>query len=267
MITEFGQGKYYLYRHIRLDTGKPFYIGIGTKQEVYRPYRRAYMTFGRNSYWKKIINKTDYEVEIILESNNLDFIKQKEIEFISLYKLKCDGGTLCNLTYGGELTIMLEETKQKIKQSKQNISEETKRKMSESAKKKFVSEETKERLRKTSIVNRITPEMREKARLKNKGLKRSEEFKIQMSLRRSRQSNIKKRISSETLTNVLLNYKNSNATNSKILVFDLDNNFLFSFDNVKDASKWLNISKQSIVKVLEEKQLQTHTLKFKYETL
>lgn len=26
-------GKYYLYRHIRLDLGSPFYIGIGTKRD------------------------------------------------------------------------------------------------------------------------------------------------------------------------------------------------------------------------------------------
>ena len=26
-------GKYYLYRHIRLDKNEPFYIGIGTKKE------------------------------------------------------------------------------------------------------------------------------------------------------------------------------------------------------------------------------------------
>lgn len=25
------EGKYYLYRHIRLDKNQPFYIGIGTK--------------------------------------------------------------------------------------------------------------------------------------------------------------------------------------------------------------------------------------------
>ena len=30
MIEEYSQGKHYLYRHIRLDTNQPFYIGIGT---------------------------------------------------------------------------------------------------------------------------------------------------------------------------------------------------------------------------------------------
>jgi len=26
------ENKYYLYRHIRLDSNKPFYIGVGTKK-------------------------------------------------------------------------------------------------------------------------------------------------------------------------------------------------------------------------------------------
>ena len=32
MIVE--NGKYYLYRHIRLDKNEPFYIGIGTKNNA-----------------------------------------------------------------------------------------------------------------------------------------------------------------------------------------------------------------------------------------
>lgn len=103
MITEFGQGKYYLYRHIRLDTGKPFYIGIGTKVDYSRPYSRSYSIKDRNNFWKNIVNKTTYEIEIILESNDYEFVKQKEIEFITLYGRKdLKKGTLCNMTDGGD---------------------------------------------------------------------------------------------------------------------------------------------------------------------
>ena len=45
MIQEIG--KYYLYRHIRLDTKVPFYIGIGTKIKggtFKRIYKRAFET-------------------------------------------------------------------------------------------------------------------------------------------------------------------------------------------------------------------------------
>jgi hypothetical protein len=102
-------GKYYLYRHIRLDKNEPFYIGIGTKQK--RKYEncyncihgRAFSKSQRNNFWKKVISKTEYEVEIFLESNDYKFIKQKEIEFIFLYGRKdLKTGTLVNLTSGGD---------------------------------------------------------------------------------------------------------------------------------------------------------------------
>lgn len=118
-------GKYYLYRHIRLDTGEPFYIGIGTKRDCknFKPtYERAFETKQRGSFWKNIVNKTDYEVEILLESDDYKFIKQKEIEFIALYKRKdCCDGILVNLTDGGEGVlgnIQTEETKQKMIKTK-----------------------------------------------------------------------------------------------------------------------------------------------------
>ena len=108
MITE--NGKYYLYRHIRLDKNEPFYIGIGTKLTKYKNskwnYSRAFSKTGRNIVWKRIVSKTTYEVEILLESDNYKFIKQKEIEFISLYGfLYNKTGILINMTLGGEGTI------------------------------------------------------------------------------------------------------------------------------------------------------------------
>lgn len=99
--------KYYVYRHIRLDTGEIFYIGIGHKYDHYtsyrKEYRRAYETHNRNKFWKNIVNKSGgFEVEILYESNDYEFIKNKEKEFINLYKRRLDGGVLCNITLGGE---------------------------------------------------------------------------------------------------------------------------------------------------------------------
>lgn len=101
------EGKYYLYRHIRLDKNEPFYIGIGTKRDrphhsIVSEYERAYVKNSRNNYWKNIVNSTNYKVEILLESNNYAFIKEKEVEFIASYN------TLCNMTEGGEGTLGLE---------------------------------------------------------------------------------------------------------------------------------------------------------------
>lgn len=91
--------KYFVYRHIRLDINVPFYIGIGTSQGNCESshYQRAFASRNRNKWWKAIVNKTDYKVEIIFESNDYKFIKEKEKEFILLYK-----NTLCNLTEGGD---------------------------------------------------------------------------------------------------------------------------------------------------------------------
>lgn len=102
------KGKFYLYRHIRLDKDEPFYIGIGTKTNkkhytLSGEYQRAFVFHKENSIWKRIVNKTKYSIEILLESDDLNFIKKKEEEFIKLYgRINLKTGILSNLTDGGE---------------------------------------------------------------------------------------------------------------------------------------------------------------------
>lgn len=101
----FTTGKYYLYRHVRVDKNEPFYIGIGTRQRGHNEksiYLRAYTKANRSSFWKNIVNKTKYDIEIIYETDSISKIKQKEIEFIGLYRRKEHGGILCNMTDGGD---------------------------------------------------------------------------------------------------------------------------------------------------------------------
>jgi hypothetical protein len=89
----------YLYRHIRLDKNEPFYIGIGTSKY----YNRARSKKDRNNIWKKIVNKTDYEIEILFDNLTLEKAKEKEIEFIKLYgRINKKTGVLANLTDGGD---------------------------------------------------------------------------------------------------------------------------------------------------------------------
>jgi hypothetical protein len=104
----------YVYRHIRLDTNQVFYIGIGSAPY----YKRAITKRDRNIYWKRIVNKTDYKIEILFDEISIEEARIKEIEFIALYGRHNLGlGTLCNLTDGGEGNfglIMSNETKLKI---------------------------------------------------------------------------------------------------------------------------------------------------------
>ena len=79
---------YYLYRHVRIDTNVPFYIGIGKIRKYFNCikietlYRRAFSNKFRSKTWNYIINKTDYRIEILYETEDIKHIRNKEIEFI-----------------------------------------------------------------------------------------------------------------------------------------------------------------------------------------
>jgi len=127
MITS--NGKYYLYRYIRNDINNVFYIGIGSKRNrvyasIKTEYERAYSKTNRNKHFLNIINSIEYTVEILIESDSLQFIKSKEIEFINLYgRIDLKTGSLVNLTDGGDGNF--------------NMSIFNRNKLSELAKKRF----------------------------------------------------------------------------------------------------------------------------------
>lgn len=86
-----------VYRHIRLDTNEPFYVGIGVN--AYRATQKAH----RNQHWTRIVEKTDYKVDILFDDLTREEAIAKEIEFIALYGRRDLGlGTLVNFTDGGE---------------------------------------------------------------------------------------------------------------------------------------------------------------------
>lgn len=103
------RGSCYMYCFYRNDTGSPFYIGIGKKHKGWencithtQEFRRMYNLLARSEHFRRIIKKTEFYCEVLLESDNYDFIKQKEIEFIKLYGRKNHGGLLVNFTEGGD---------------------------------------------------------------------------------------------------------------------------------------------------------------------
>lgn len=77
-----------------------------------KEYDRAFNKSNRSDFWKRIVAKTPYEVEIIIDNLSQSASIEKEIEFIKLYGRAKNGGTLCNLTDGGEFFLGREFSKE-----------------------------------------------------------------------------------------------------------------------------------------------------------
>lgn len=107
MDIDYNLPLYFVYRHIRLDTGEPVYIGVGTVKYGAKKERgifsRAYTYFGRNNTWRGIMGRTNFEVEILLVTHSRKDAYAKEVELIALYGRIClRTGPLANLSPGGE---------------------------------------------------------------------------------------------------------------------------------------------------------------------
>jgi len=101
--------KFYVYRHIDINTKEPVYIGIGTIPEysntINSNFKRglAMNVNGRsNSYYEYCLG-TEIEYQIIFISDDVVEVKKKEQEFVQLYGRRDLGtGSLFNLTKGGD---------------------------------------------------------------------------------------------------------------------------------------------------------------------
>ena len=124
----------YVYRHIRLDKNEPFYIGISNNDEYRATVKRA-----RNIIWQRIVKKTDYEIEILLDDLTWEEACEKEKELIALYgRIDINTGSLANLTNGGEGTLGRHYIPSD--EHRKNLSKSAKgKKMSEDSRKKMSS--------------------------------------------------------------------------------------------------------------------------------
>lgn len=84
---------FYVYIHLRLDTGEIFYVGKGQK-------RRAKNTHQRSEGWKSIANKHGRSVHIY--SLHVDEGEAFQTEKRLISELNSSGIKLVNLTHGGE---------------------------------------------------------------------------------------------------------------------------------------------------------------------
>ena len=192
----------YIYRHRRLDNNQIFYVGVGTD----KTFKRAKDKYNRNIYWKRIVNKTDYSIEIILKNLNQKEAYELEEFIIDIYGLKKNGGILCNLTQGGKGGM------KGLKQSQETIN------------KKIISLTGKKRTRqqRQNISNSL------------KGLKKSEEH-----VQKLKNINLGKKLSQETCD------KMSKSKYKKVLQIKNDETIKM-WNSVKEASIFYNVNSSSI---------------------
>jgi hypothetical protein len=97
-----------------MDSGLPFYIGIG------KTIRRVKSKRSRNKYWRHIVNKYGYNVEILHTNISWEEACELEKEYIKQYGRSDLGlGPLVNMTDGGEgLTNITDELRKKVGQKK-----------------------------------------------------------------------------------------------------------------------------------------------------
>ncbi len=157
-----------VYRHIRLDTNVPFYIGKGSTY-------RAHRTDNRNQYWHHIVQAHGYKVEIVKffkeETEALKF----EALLIKIYRNV--GMKLTNMTDGGEGSrgyVPTEATRQKLsvaaKGQKRTAEARLKISLAQRGSKnhmygKSVSKETRAKQSKAGLGRKFTPEQRERVSL------------------------------------------------------------------------------------------------------
>lgn len=215
----------YVYRHIRLDKNEVFYIGIANHKR--KDYVRANEKARRSDWWKKIIQKTDYRVDIIFDDVSKEFAIEKEIELIQLYGRKDLGlGTLVNMTDGGDGLI------------NRVFTPEYRKKLSDSAKNRILSDDQKQKLRLYGIGKKLTQEHKDIISKSNKGKIASDSLKKFRSDRMLNNNPSKGRFG-------------INAINFKGYVKAYKQGVLYGiYDGVYAASRELNILPSNINRVI-----------------
>lgn len=160
------KNNFYIYFHINPLNNKIFYIGKGCN-------KRAYSIHQRNKYWNSTVKKYGFIVDII--ENNLNENKAFEREYFYIKKIGLNN--LCNMCEGG------------VGGLKKPLSDEHKRKISNTTKGVKKSQETIEKIRKANTGKKVSEETKKKLSDLNKGKKISEE---------TRKKRIGRKLSDET---------------------------------------------------------------------
>jgi len=88
---------FYVYAHLRKDTGRVFYVGKGRR-------RRAWSSLGRNEDWKAIEAISGFDVRMIAEGLNEDLAFAIEVKAIAILSRICQLTNRCKGGKGGSFT-------------------------------------------------------------------------------------------------------------------------------------------------------------------
>jgi len=195
-----GVGKFYVYRHIRADKNEVFYIGVGSRSESdlkNNIYKRARTKTGRNNMWKNIVRKTEYTIEILVESFDLELIKEKEKEFIKLYGRKIlNTGTLCNILEGGDASF---SDRSSGTRTPRIMSEEARARAREITKIQMTDPVLRQRIANTLRGRSLPEEVKKKLSIAGKGRKLTDKHNKALQESRQGEKNV-----AATLTNELV---------------------------------------------------------------
>ena len=163
--------RFYVYEHLRADSGDVFYVGKGTGKRCYIKGKAH-----RNAFWQRVVEKAGgFNVRIVADGLSEDLAFLVEIERID--QLRAMGVRLCNLTDGGDVVsgwVRTPEWKEKVGKAHRG---------------KIISQEVREKISRSVRAtgyrhpNEVRERMSEK-RLGNKnrlGQKQSEEEKLKRS--------------------------------------------------------------------------------------
>jgi len=105
-----GDKKFYVYLHIKLTNGEPFYVGKGNN-------KRCDSKKGRSNWWLKTVNKYGYDVILLEENLTEEEAFKEEIYWIYRIGRRDKGlGPLVNLTDGGDGCVNpTESTSEKLR--------------------------------------------------------------------------------------------------------------------------------------------------------
>ena len=244
----------YVYRHIRLDTNQPFYIGIGSDKTYYRANNKNQ----RNIHWKRVFAKADYEVEIMLDDLTWEQACEKEKEFIKLYGRINYGGILTNMTDGGDGALGLCFTKESKEKLSNSIKDWHKTYKISDEEKKRRSIQFKELNKNKEFVEKRTNALRNSDKLKQSyilkkgkpsGYKHNEESKKLISL-----SKIGKKMPKDMIE----------AKSKKIVQLDLNGNILKIWDSAREIQRETGLSQGNISRCCNGKYKQSYGFKWQY---